>query len=209
MSDVFKSFYSCLISKNTHVELAKQILPEAQTVLDNYSKLVGNVSWAKQNFNYRNTYGAGNVGFHKHKAAKPLVNYIKIHANEFLMESGYKAVSTDRFIIDMFISEMQAGSHHRSHVHPGSVLAGVFYLQCPEYSSPFTVNDPRGYAMYNPPLMLEKNADTVYNMYESVDIHPQQGDLLICNSWLPHEVIANSSKLVGKRLTVVFNIQVI
>ena len=209
MDPVFKSFFACLVSKNNNVELAKQLLPVVQTVLYNYSKLVNKVSWAQQRFNYNNTYGAKSVGFHTHKSAKPLLDYIKIHANEFLKKTGYKPVHPSRLVIDMFVSEMQAGSYHQTHVHPGSELAGVFYLQCPEHASPLTINDPRGYAMYNPPLKLEKIIETDYNMYESEHIPPQQGDLVIFNSWLPHEVIANSDKLNDKRITVVFNIQVI
>lgn len=99
-----------------------------------------------------------------------------------------------------WLNVMGEGCHHAFHLHPLSTVSGTFYLQVPPGSGAFKIEDPRLPAfMASPPR--KPNARTTNRRF--FDLEPSAGELVLFESWLKHEVIANRSK--RERISVSFN----
>ena len=94
-------------------------------------------------------------------------------------------------------NSMGKGTYHTLHVHPSSVLSGVYYVDVPKGSSPLKIEDPRmGLLMACPPR--KRSAPRSEQNYLSID--PVAGDFLLFESWLRHEVAAaQGAKAQAKR----------
>lgn len=99
-----------------------------------------------------------------------------------------------------WLNIMGKGSHHSFHLHPLSAISGTFYLQVPRDSGAFKVEDPRIAAfMASPPR--KPSARLANRRFH--DIAPEAGELILFESWLKHEVVANRS--TRERISVSFN----
>lgn len=99
-----------------------------------------------------------------------------------------------------WLNIMGQGCHHSFHLHPLSTVSGTFYLQVPRGSGVFKFEDPRLAAfMASPPRKPGARRDN----QRFVAIEPESGDLVLFESWLKHEVVANRAK--SERISVSFN----
>ncbi len=99
-----------------------------------------------------------------------------------------------------WLNIMGEGGHHSFHLHPLSTVSGTFYLQVPPGSGEFKFEDPRlASFMASPP---RKPGARLANR-RFVDLAPRPGDLVLFESWLKHEVVANRAK--RERISVSFN----
>jgi uncharacterized protein (TIGR02466 family) len=116
----------------------------------------------------------------------------------FLSNLGY---NTDylEFTSQIFTSNMQVGDSHGVHSHPNSLLSGVFYLEVDEKSSPIVFYDPRPFRKF---VALPRSNETLASC-EKIMMIPENGLLLMWESWLEHEVPINHS---ANRITLVFNL---
>ncbi len=118
------------------------------------------------------------------------------YARELELDLGAGKLEMSAFWINI----MGPGSHHSSHLHPLSTVSGTFYLQIPKGSGSIKIEDPRLPAfMGSPP---RKRGARVENQ-RFYDIKPREGELVLFESWLKHEVVANRSR--GERISVSFN----
>lgn len=89
---------------------------------------------------------------------------------------------------------------HSFHLHPLSVLSGTYYVQTPKNCAAIKFEDPRVASfMASPPR--KPNAKLANQMYPQ--IQPQEGNLILFESWLKHEVPPNNSK--QERISISFN----
>lgn len=88
------------------------------------------------------------------------------------------------------------GTVNAVHIHPKSILSGVFYVAAPEDSGNLRLHDPRPAA-----LMTGDLPDYVSS---PVEIPPKPGMLLLFPAWLPHEVLENRSQ--EDRISIAFNV---
>jgi uncharacterized protein (TIGR02466 family) len=148
-------------------------------------------------WNYHSSYSDKNISdeLNNHDF---IYNYIKNISFEFLDKNGYKIPS--EIEIEMFVSRMKKGEGHGRHRHPKAILSGVCYLTIEEGSAPirFYNNDFKQW------LGIEIKNNTLYNQYHN-DHFPEEGDILIWESWVDHEVVSNYH-LNGIRETLVFNV---
>lgn len=95
---------------------------------------------------------------------------------------------------------MGRNSHHSFHLHPLSAISGTFYVRVPKGAGCFKIEDPRiaGF-MGSPPR--RRGARPENRRY--LEIRPREGDVLLFESWLKHEVPANLSD--EDRVSVSFN----
>lgn len=100
----------------------------------------------------------------------------------------------------IWINILPHGGVHSSHLHPGSVVSGTFYVQIPKDSSGIKFEDPRLSMMMGSP-MRKKNSPLPLKQF--VDIKPEIGDVILWESWLRHEVPLNSSQ--NERISISFN----
>jgi uncharacterized protein (TIGR02466 family) len=97
-------------------------------------------------------------------------------------------------------NSMGQGTHHTLHLHPMSVLSGVYYVNVPPGSSPFKIEDPRmGLLMAAPP----RRAKAPANQQNYLRIPPKAGEFILFESWMRHEVPPHRSD--KPRLSISFN----
>ncbi|MBS1960839.1 MAG: hypothetical protein JST04_01380 [Bdellovibrionales bacterium] len=99
-----------------------------------------------------------------------------------------------------WLNIMGKGCHHSFHLHPLSAVSGTFYLQVPKGSGVFKIEDPRLPAfMASPPRKPSARQEN----RRFFDLVPAPGHLVLFESWLKHEVVANRS--AQERISVSFN----
>lgn len=99
-----------------------------------------------------------------------------------------------------WINIMPARVNHSLHLHPLSVVSGTYYVSTPRGTSALKVEDPRMSKFMASPPREEKSR--IENQ-RYVSLEPRAGDVILFESWLRHEVPANSSK--QDRVSISFN----
>ena len=93
-------------------------------------------------------------------------------------------------------------SYNKTHVHPGSLWSGVYYVKAPENYGDLLIKYPR-----SGPLILDprrdENKQRPRQLWNEVKYKPTVGRLIIFPGWLPHEVDANQSE--DERISISFN----
>lgn len=95
-----------------------------------------------------------------------------------------------------WINRMGKGAQHSFHLHPHSVVSGTFYLTIPKEKNPASclkLEDPRLPQMMAAPIRPQL----------FVELQPKEGELILFESWLKHEV--PHSKTKQDRVSVSFN----
>lgn len=91
-----------------------------------------------------------------------------------------------------WVNVMPALAHHSSHIHPLSFISGTYYLKVPKGASSLKFEDPRlNSFMGSPPRRSH------------FEIQPKEGQLVLFESWLRHEVPAHTSS--QDRISISFN----
>lgn len=103
-------------------------------------------------------------------------------------------------ITDSWANINPPGHSHMIHTHPNNYLSGVYYVKAPEGSGDIEFLDPRQQALVLQPRVT---AQTPQNAWKQ-RITPQEGQLLIFNSWFQHQVQENRSE--DDRISISFNI---
>ena len=75
------------------------------------------------------------------EVSTPLVDYIKQSVNNFCQEADY--AKHEIIISNMWLNEMQKGSHHPAHTHYGYTLSGVYYVNVPDNSGKIMFHHPQ------------------------------------------------------------------
>lgn len=101
-----------------------------------------------------------------------------------------------------WVNVMPAGASHSLHLHPLSVVSGTFYVSIPRGASPIKFEDPRlDKFMAQPP----RSNVAPLAMQPFVALEPREGDVILFESWLRHEVPPLRDGLKGERISVSFN----
>lgn len=131
---------------------------------------------------------------------KKLEQALEIHLKNYLSSLEYDIKASDLYLSHCWVNVMPEGAQHTAHIHPLSVISGTFYLQLPKGSSVIKFEDPRlGFFMNSP--MPKANAKTANKRFLS--LKPKEGDVVLFESWLRHEVPQNTTK--EPRISVSFN----
>jgi len=120
---------------------------------------------------------------------------------------GFKAVADLDFIdCDIALTEAWLNINdsrqcmNSEHVH-GDVLSGVFYLSAPEGSGKIVFQNPAINKLWKGcSLTSQKNQYTG----ETIRIEPEEGNILLFPSYLPHSVVTNDHD--EERISISFNI---
>ena len=100
----------------------------------------------------------------------------------------------------IWINILAEDGAHSGHIHPGNVLSGTVYVSMPEGAGGIRFEDPcLGLKMAAPPLIDTPSQPNKRFIYQT----PQAGEALMWESWLRHEVVANSSEEF--RISISFN----
>jgi uncharacterized protein (TIGR02466 family) len=100
------------------------------------------------------------------------------------------------------------GSANRSHVHPGCMWSGVYYIQAPSGAGDIEFTDPRTAHLMNQ-ARFQPNSKRPKDCWIKVRFTPTAGRMLIFPAWLYHGVDPNLSKELGdasNRVIISFNL---
>ncbi len=109
---------------------------------------------------------------------------------------GGRALTPD----SMWVNVLAPGGVHTGHIHPHSVVSGVYYVAIPQGAPAIRFEDPRLTAMMAAPPRRGR-AQTHNRSF--VTIQPTPGVALFWESWLRHEVVMNDAH--EERLSISFN----
>lgn len=123
------------------------------------------------------------------------------HAGAFAEALAFDLGPRGRLKLDsLWVNLLKPGAAHSGHIHPHSVLSGTYYVEIPPGTSGLRLEDPRL------PLMMAappRRSDAPETTQSFITIKPDDGTILLWESWLRHEVSANSAKSV--RISISFN----
>jgi uncharacterized protein (TIGR02466 family) len=100
----------------------------------------------------------------------------------------------------LWINILKPGAAHSGHIHPHSVISGTLYLEIPKGASAIRFEDPRLPLMMAAPKRLPDAPETDRTF---VYVAPQAGTLLLWESFIRHEVPANTAR--AERISLSFN----
>lgn len=127
---------------------------------------------------------------------------LRPHVAHFVKKLNWDLMGRRVAMTTCWVNAMGLGTYHTLHVHPSSVLSGVYYVDLPKGSSPFKLEDPRmGLMMASPPR--KRSAPQREQNYFQIDAKP--GQFLLFESWMRHEVPPHRG--AQRRLSVSFNFE--
>ncbi len=130
------------------------------------------------------------------EVVKALDAHVAGFAEELAFDLGDKALKLE----DIWINILPEGGIHTSHLHPHSVISGTTYVSLPDGTSPIRFEDPRFPMMMAAP---PRRKDAPENLRNFVYVTPAEGEVLLWESWLRHEVPMNMAE--EDRISVSFN----
>jgi uncharacterized protein (TIGR02466 family) len=101
---------------------------------------------------------------------------------------------------NMWVNILAPGGVHTGHIHPHSVISGVYYVTIPHGAAAIRFEDPRLTAMMAAP---PRRARAQTHNRSFVAIQPTPGVALLWESWLRHEVLMNDAP--EERISISFN----
>lgn len=120
------------------------------------------------------------------------------HARRFVDALEYDLGGRELSLTDCWVNVMPRGTSHGLHLHPLSTLSGTYYVRTPRGAPGLKFEDPRlSRFMAAPP----KRAEARQRPW--VVLPARAGELLLFESWLRHEVMANAA--ATPRISVSFN----
>ena len=100
----------------------------------------------------------------------------------------------------IWVNILGEGGHHSGHIHPGSVISGTYYVSLPPGAGAIRFEDPRLGLMMAAPQLLEDAPEAARRF---VYVTPEEGQCLLWESWLRHEVMPGTA--AAPRISVSFN----
>lgn len=122
------------------------------------------------------------------------------HVYRFLEAQGYDTKGKQICMSTFWINIMGHQTTHSWHIHPRSVVSGTYYVQIPKDGVGIKFEDPRMNFMMN---CLPKKAKLPAELENFVSVKPREGDIVLFESWMRHEVPPNPSQM--DRISVSFN----
>jgi uncharacterized protein (TIGR02466 family) len=129
-----------------------------------------------------------------------LAKLIDRHVARFVRELDFDLGSRALSMTDCWVNIMPRGVTHSLHLHPLSVISGTYYVRVPKGAPGLKFEDPRlARFMGAPP----RRSDAALRNRAWVVMPASAGRLLLFESWLRHEVAANSVN--SERVSISFN----
>jgi uncharacterized protein (TIGR02466 family) len=125
---------------------------------------------------------------------------IDLHVRRFVRELEFDLGGKPLAMTDCWVNVMPPGVTHSLHLHPLSVISGTYYVRVPRGAPGLKFEDPRlDRYMGAPPRIV----DAAERNRAWVVMPAAAASLLLFESWLRHEVAANTS--ASTRVSISFN----
>ena len=122
------------------------------------------------------------------------------HAAAFAKELSFDLLGGSLALDSLWVNVLSPDGAHTGHIHPNSVISGTYYVSVPKGASALKLEDPRLPMMMAAP---PRKARAPEDMKPFVYVAPSEGDVLMWESWLRHEVTPNGAD--EPRISVSFN----
>lgn len=193
----------------TQVLIAKTVAPSA-TLLKELKKDILKLTevdqagqqWSKSHYLFGYTsYGSMDQLHLFSSSFIQLKQKIDLKMSQYIKELDWVITPKDLRLSKMWANVMPQGTIHTGHIHPLSVISGTFYVSLPRKNTPaLKLEDPRFTQMMAVPPKKNKPRTKNLNFFNYT---PKQGEVILFESWLRHEVSQNSSDEL--RISVSFN----
>jgi uncharacterized protein (TIGR02466 family) len=125
---------------------------------------------------------------------------IDAHVRKFTAALDMDLVGRKLSMTDCWVNVMTRQVVHGLHLHPLATLSGTYYVRTPRGCSGLKFEDPRlDRYMAAPPRRRKARRDNQV----WVTVPAEQGNLVLFESWLRHEVMPNPT--VTERISISFN----
>jgi uncharacterized protein (TIGR02466 family) len=177
---------SLRLPKSLHFEIERTVcrLPELDEA---------GFRWSRKN--YRNgytSYGSLSNLHEQFTVFGRLKQKIDREVMRYVRSIGLRFPHGELRLSAIWANIMPRDCYHAFHIHPNSIVSGTYYVSLPKGASPIRFEDPRaGLFMACPPRTIR------------FDLSPKEGDLVLFESWLKHEVPPHDSAV--DRISVSFN----
>jgi uncharacterized protein (TIGR02466 family) len=174
------------LGKTLHAEIERTIrrLPEMDEA---------GAKWSRKS--YRNgytSYGSLSNLHEQFTVFDRLKQKLDAEVRRYARGLGLRFPHGELRLSSIWANVMPRDCYHAFHIHPNSIVSGTYYVSLPEGASPLRLEDPRAALfMACPPRTFQ------------IDLKPREGDVVLFESWLRHEVPPHSSP--EDRLSVSFN----
>jgi len=122
------------------------------------------------------------------------------HAAAFATALNFDLAGRKLKLDSLWINVLEPGGAHSGHIHPHSVLSGTYYVAVPSGASALKLEDPRlPLMMAAPPRSEDAPAEERTFVY----LTPREGEVLMWESFVRHEVPPNAAKRA--RVSISFN----
>jgi uncharacterized protein (TIGR02466 family) len=191
-------YYSPLQEKAKMARLNKDLKMETYKIAEIDEE---GQAWSQKNYKGGYTSYGSMAQLHQFSSTfGDLEKAINKHVAKFVKHLEMDINPKELKMSSCWVNIMPTSVIHTMHLHPLSVISGTYYLQTPKNCSAIKFEDPRMDSfMASPPR--KHNAKVHNQRYHSVE--PQEGNLVLFESWLRHEVPANNSD--KERISISFN----
>ena len=131
---------------------------------------------------------------------KSLVESLDKHVAAFAEDLEFNLDDRKLVLEDIWINILPQGGFHSAHIHPHSVISGTTYVALPDGAGALKFEDPRHAMMMAAPPRIK---DARREQKSFIKMSPDEGDVLLWESWLRHEVMQNTGE--EERCSVSFN----
>lgn len=184
-------YHTPLRAKNLTAELLREAL-----VLRDDDK--AGRDWSKENYPKGYTSYASANQMHKMSPTFSLLEEkIRKDVVLFLKKLKLNFNNKNLQMNTCWVNIMETGCTHSLHIHPQSIISGTYYLQIPQGASAIRFEDPRYSSFMSRPPLKQSAPQT------HLSLQAQEGDLVLFESWLRHDVPLNKSK--EPRISISFN----
>lgn len=129
-----------------------------------------------------------------------LERHLDRHVRRYVRSLEYDLEGRTLSMTDCWVNVMPKGVVHGLHLHPLSTLSGTYYVRVPRGSPGIKLEDPRlDRYMAAPP----RRPDAPVELRPWFTVPARTGDVVLFESWLRHEVVANQS--AQERISISFN----
>jgi uncharacterized protein (TIGR02466 family) len=190
--------YAAALHRNGSRELNRQLIKECRQL--RADDLAGR-RWSRRNYPGGYTsYGSAHRLQQVSPTFRQLQSRLDRHVAAFAAALEWELTGRRLEMTDCWVNIMPAGCVHGLHLHPLASVSGTYYVRVPSGSPGLKFEDPRlDRFMAAPP----RKAAAQRESRPWVTFPATPGRLLLFESWLRHEVAANTAD--AERISVSFN----
>jgi uncharacterized protein (TIGR02466 family) len=199
LNALFPSYvYQGALTKRQAETLNEQIVAEALQLREDDA---AGRRWSAKNYpNGYTSYGSAHRLHDISPTFATLQQRIDAHVKRFVATLAWDMKGRRLEMTDCWLNVMARASHHGLHLHPLASISGTYYAKVPKNSSGLKFEDPRlARFMAAPP----RRASAPRHLQPWVTFEARAGHMLLFESWLRHEVVANPATAL--RVSVSFN----